>query len=148
MNDCTTEAELGLTLKPTSTRTRLALLVGEASVGRYALIGLTGVTLDALVFAALVWTGVVPVVATIFSTCCGIANNYILNAKLNFHTPLRLRHAGRFLAVGLAGLAVAAASLELLIRVAGMAALPAKLVSLPVVIISQFVANKYWSFRD
>ncbi len=148
MDDCTTRVEVAVNLKEQPSRTKMALLLGEASVGRYALIGITGVTLDALVFAALVWTGVVPVVATILSTCCGIANNYVLNAKLNFHTPLRLRHAGRFLAVGLAGLAVAAASLELLMRMAGLAALPAKLISLPVVIISQFVANKYWSFRD
>lgn len=149
MEECATEdrieTEHGFTA---SASTAVARLFGEASIGRYGLIGLTGVTLDALVFAGLAWAGMFPVVATIISTCCGIANNYVLNAKLNFHTPLRLRHAGRFVAVGIAGLVVAAVSLELLMRIAGLEALPAKLISLPVVIISQFVANKYWSFRD
>ena len=81
------------------------------------------------------------------STLTGIINNYVLNAKLNFGTSLNLVHGRRFLTVGLLGLVVAAASLQALIAL-GMSELTAKLVSVPVVVVSQFVANKRWSFKD
>jgi dolichol-phosphate mannosyltransferase len=125
----------------------LSTLFGDASVGRYAVIGVTGVLLDTLLFVVLTGAGVNPVLATIMSTVAGIINNYILNARFNFRTPLNLVHLRRFATVGLLGLAVAAGSLQLLIS-AGMSPLPAKLVSLPCVLVSQFLANKYWVFRD
>lgn len=122
-------------------------LFGPASVGRYGLIGVSGVTLDAVLFVLLTRAGVPPVVATVFSTTAGIVNNYVLNAKLNFGTSLNLVHGRRFLLVGLAGLVVAAVSLQVLITL-GMGALAAKLVSVPVVVASQFVVNRRWSFGD
>ena len=72
----------------------------------------------------------------------------MLNAKLNFGTSLNLVHGRRFLTVGLLGLLVAALSLQLLIDVVGLGELTAKLVSVPGVVVSQFVANKRWAFRD
>jgi putative flippase GtrA len=126
----------------------LGALFGPASMGRYGLIGVCGVTLDTVLFVLLVRSGTAAVPATVLSTLAGIINNYVLNAKLNFGTSLNLVHGRRFLTVGLLGLAVAAVSLQLLIDVVGMSELTAKLVSVPVVVVSQFVANKRWSFRD
>jgi putative flippase GtrA len=120
---------------------------GDASVGRYAVIGVSGVALDTLVFVALTHAGLIPVVATVISTCVGIFNNYVLNARFNFRTAYNRVHFRRFFTVGLLGLAVAAGSLQLLIEL-GMQSLPAKLLSLPLVLVSQFAANKYWTFRD
>jgi putative flippase GtrA len=125
----------------------LPSLFGDRSVGRYSVIGVSGVTLDTLLFAVLVWGGMIPVVATVLSTVAGITNNYLLNARFNFRTRVNLVHFRRFMTVGLVGLAVAAGSLQLLIS-AGMSPLPAKLVSLPCVLVSQFMANKHWAFRD
>jgi putative flippase GtrA len=125
----------------------LASLFGDRSVGRYSIIGVSGVTLDTLLFAVLVRGGMIPVVATVLSTVAGIVNNYLLNARFNFRARVNLVHFRRFLTVGLVGLAVAAASLQLLIAT-GMSPLPAKLVSLPCVLVSQFLANKHWAFRD
>jgi putative flippase GtrA len=125
----------------------LTTLFGEASLGRYAIIGVSGVALDTLLFVALTDVGVVPVAATVFSTLAGILNNYFLNARFNFRAAPNLVHLRRFVTVGLIGLGVSAATLELLIAV-GMTQLPAKLVSLPCVLASQFLANKYWTFRD
>jgi putative flippase GtrA len=122
-------------------------LLGPASVGRYALIGISGVTLDTLLYLVLTRGGVPPVAATVLSTTAGILNNYVLNAKLNFGTSLNLVHGRRFLTVGLLGLVVAAVSLQVLIEL-GMDDVVAKLVSVPVVVVSQFVANKRWSFAD
>jgi putative flippase GtrA len=125
----------------------MAPLFGDSSVGRYSVIGLSGVTLDTLLFVALTRGGIVPVVATVMSTVAGILNNYILNARFNFRTRLSIVHFRRFATVGLVGLAVAAGSLQLLIA-AGMSPFPAKLVSLPCVLVSQFLANKHWAFGD
>jgi putative flippase GtrA len=122
-------------------------LFGPASVGRYGLIGVSGVTLDTVLFVALTAAGVPPVPATVTSTLAGIVNNYVLNARLNFGTSLNLSSGARFITVGLIGLGVAAVSLHLLIEVAGLSPLAAKLVSVPVVVAAQFVANKHWSFR-
>lgn len=116
------------------------------SVGRYAVIGVSGVALDTALFVALVNVGLPPLVATSLSTLAGICNNYVLNARYNFGTTLNLLHARRFLIVGLLGLAVAAGSLQVLIET-GLSPLTAKLTSLPVVLVSQFLANKFWSFR-
>ena len=119
---------------------------GPASMGRYGLIGISGVTLDFVLFALLIRLGVGPLPATVLSTLAGIGNNYVLNAKLNFGTGLALSSGWRFLAVGVVGLLVAAGSLELLLR-AGMAELTAKLVSVPCVVAAQYAANRSWSFR-
>jgi putative flippase GtrA len=124
----------------------LRRLLGQASVGRYAIIGVSGILLDTLVFVGLTHAGLPPVLATIISTCCGILNNYLLNAHFNFGFAPNAVHLRRFFTVGLLGLGISAASLQLLITL-GMEALPAKLVSLPVVITAQFLANKYWTFR-
>jgi dolichol-phosphate mannosyltransferase len=124
----------------------ITTLFGDASVGRYALIGVSGVAIDTGLFVLLTHLGVIPVVATTVSTVAGIVNNYFLNARFNFRTSVNAVQFRRFLTVGLVGLGVAALSLQILIAT-GLAALPAKLVSLPCVVVSQFVANKYWSFR-
>jgi putative flippase GtrA len=125
---------------------RLTRLFGDASVGRYAIIGVSGVTLDTLLFVLLTRGGLPPIAATVISTTAGIVNNYTLNARFNFRTSFNRVHFMRFFTVGLVGLAVAAISLKLLIAV-GLTPIPAKLVSLPVVLASQFIANKYWTFR-
>lgn len=133
----------------TTVRSRLVeRAVGRASAGRYALIGISGVALDTVLFIVLVELGLLPVVATTISTLAGIANNYVLNATLNFQTGFSGTSAFRFLVVGLLGLVVAAVSLQLLLDHTGLGPLAAKLISLPCVLVAQFLANKYWSFRD
>jgi putative flippase GtrA len=125
----------------------LRLLFGDSSIGRYAIIGVSGVALDTFLFVLLTHSGVAPIPATTVSTVAGILNNYFLNAHFNFRASPNLVHARRFVTVGLVGLGVSAGSLQLLLT-AGMSSLPAKLVSLPCVLVSQFLANKYWTFRE
>lgn len=120
-------------------------LFGSASVGRYAVIGVCGVLLDLLLFALLVHLGMAPVPATVLSTSAGIVNNYVLNARFNFGTTVNFTQGRRFLTVGLLGLVVAAVSLQLLVTL-GLDPLQAKAVSLPIVLVGQFLANKRWSF--
>jgi dolichol-phosphate mannosyltransferase len=132
---------------PPGARQRLAATAfGDGSVGRYAVIGLSGVALDMLLFVLLTRAGAQPVPATVLSTLAGIGNNYVLNARYNFRSGVTAVGARRFLTVGLLGLAVAALSLEGLLQL-GLSPLLAKLVSLPFVLVAQFLANKHWTFR-
>ena len=121
-------------------------LLGRGTLGRYALIGVSGITLDFVLFVVLTRVGVDPVPATVVSTLAGIVNNYVLNATTNFGTGVSLTSGWRFIAVGLLGLLIATVSLDLLIR-AGLSPLVAKVVSVPCVVAGQFLANKHWSFR-
>lgn len=124
----------------------VASLFGDGSVGRYAVIGVSGVALDMLIFFVLTRAGMDPLVATVLSTLAGIGNNYVLNARYNFRSGLSAVGARRFFTVGLLGLAVAALSLKVLIEL-GLSPMPAKLISLPCVLAAQFLANKHWSFK-
>lgn len=127
-------------------RSLLTGIIGRASIGRYAAIGVTGVSIDFFLFVGLVHLGLIPVLATTISTLAGITNNYILNSKLNFRTTPGMGSGVRFLTVGLAGLAISAALLQVLIHV-GTSTTFAKAITIPVVVTLQFLANKYWSFR-
>jgi putative flippase GtrA len=122
-------------------------LLGRGTLGRYALIGISGITLDFVLFVVLTRVGVDPVPATVVSTLAGIVNNYVLNATLNFGTGVSLTSGWRFIAVGLLGLLIATVSLDLLIRV-GLDPLLAKAISVPCVVAGQFLANKHWSFAS
>ncbi len=125
----------------------LAALLGRGTLGRYALIGVSGITLDFLLFVVLTRVGVDPVPATVVSTLVGIVNNYVLNATVNFGTGLSVTSGWRFIAVGLLGLLIATVSLEVLIRL-GLDPLAAKVISVPCVVAGQFLANKHWSFAS
>ena len=122
------------------------LLSGQGSVGRYGLIGVTGVAIDVVIFALLVRAGMLPVVATTISTLAGITNNYTWNSLLNFRLKLSGKRGAKFLTVGLIGLAASAGLLQLLITV-GLDPITAKWLSIPVVVGGQFLANKLWTFR-
>ena len=122
------------------------LVSGRGSVGRYGVIGVTGVTIDFILFAVLVRAGILPVVATTISTLAGITNNYTWNSLLNFRLKLSSKRGAKFLTVGLIGLAASAGLLQLLITV-GLDPITAKWLSIPVVVGGQFLANKFWTFR-
>lgn len=119
---------------------------GRGSVGRYAAIGVSGATLDFLVFWLLYFVGIHPVVATVISTPVGIINNFVLNSALNFRTHLTSARGFRFLTVGVSGLALSAGLLQLLVTW-GIEPTLAKAITIPIVVSGQFMANRSWTFR-
>lgn len=113
----------------------------------YGLIGISGVALDYLLFLLLYNAcGLHEQVANALSTSAGIANNFVLNARLNFRTQDRLLlRFGRFYAVGLAGLALT----FLLLQLGGVLGLDPNLVkaaAIPLVVLLQYLINRRWSF--
>lgn len=114
----------------------------------YGIIGVSGVTLDYLVFLLLFNSiGLHEQLANAISTSIGIANNFALNAWLNFRTRdrLLLRFA-RFYTVGLAGMALTFLLLHLGSGMFGMNPNLVKAAAIPLVVVLQYLINKRWSF--
>lgn len=122
------------------------MVFGRGSIGRYGLLGFSGIAVDVAVYAGLVLVGVIPVVATVVSSFLGIVTNYVANALFNFRVRLDHRQAGKFIVVGAIGLVVAAGILQLAL-VLGAGVWWSKVISLAVVVPAQFFANRSWTFR-
>jgi putative flippase GtrA len=121
-------------------------LFARRSLGRYGLLGLIGLGLDLAVFAALIAVLVLPVLATVVSSFVGIVTNYVLNARFNFHQALNRNQLVKFLVVGALGLGFAALLLQVFIWW-GAGVWLAKIVSLVIVVLGQYSANRLWTFR-
>lgn len=114
----------------------------------YGIIGVSGVTLDYLMFLLLFNTvGLHEQVANAISTSLGIANNFALNAWLNFRTSDRLLiRFARFYSVGLAGMALTFLLLQLGSGMLEMNPNLVKAAAIPLVVGLQYLINKRWSF--
>lgn len=114
----------------------------------YAIIGVSGVTLDYLLYAILYkWFGWHYLVASVISTSAGITNNFVWNRLLNFKTKDRLlRRFATFYGIGLIGLAVASALLYVQVEHFNTPPLIAKLSTIVVVLLLQYNLNKRYSF--
>ena len=122
------------------------MVFGRGSIGRYGLLGFSGIAFDVAVYAGLVVVGILPVVATMVSSFLGIVTNYVANAVFNFRVRLDHRQAVKFIVVGVIGLVAAAGVLQLAL-VLGAGVWWSKVISLAVVVPAQFVANRSWTFR-
>ncbi|MFH5824213.1 GtrA family protein [Georgenia sp. AZ-5] len=113
----------------------------------YALLGGVGALTDFLLFTALVHLGLAHLPSNVASVGSGIAVSYLLNSRYTFaRVDHRVQRVTRFFAVGLVGLGVSTAMLVLLVDGVGLPSLVAKLITLPVIAISQFAANRSWTF--
>ena len=115
----------------------------------YAIIGVSGASLDWLVFIAL--TSYLPAIhyllSNIISTSCGITNNFILNAKFNFGVRDRLLY--RFIAfasVGILGIGISSVILYLYKNFTPVPIGIAKGVTIFVIVIVQYNLNRRIAF--
>jgi putative flippase GtrA len=128
------------------TKSFLTSFFGRESLGKYSLIGISGVTLDAISYSILIVLSLHPILATVIGTILGISNNYILNSHFNFFESLSFSKGLRFLTVGVIGLIVSVGLLHFTL-IAGMNPIQGKLLTIPFVVSGQFIANKYWTFK-
>ena len=118
-----------------------------AELVRYCLIGVTGATLDAVLFWLMTRAGVYYQIANFVSVTCGIVNNFFLNAFFNFKTKNRLfRRFCSFYTIGMLGWGVSALLLWLFIERCGIRPLPSKLAIIFIVTALQFTLNKTFTF--
>ena len=118
----------------------------------YCVIGVCGVAIDAGVFFLLLcfpfWERFY-LLANAVSVVCGIINNFLLNAFFNFRKTDNLRQ--RFLCfflTGLLGMALGTVIIYGLVDFFSLNVAFAKLISIFIVTIVQFLLNCFVSFRD
>ncbi len=114
------------------------------------LIGVSGVTLDYLLFALGTQVlGIGILLANFIAISAGIINNFILNSRYNFKTKDHLlKRFGLFYSVGALGLLLSELLIFIFHYLMGVDALLAKLGTLPIILVFQFVLNKRFSFGD
>lgn len=115
----------------------------------YALIGLTGVAIDFVIYLILVKIGISPVVASFISVSIAIINNFILNRHYNFkkkdHT---LERFASFYLVGFTGVLLSIFFIFIIHNIFGVNAIIAKLISVPFIVLFQYWFNKNASFAE
>lgn len=115
----------------------------------YGIIGSFSSGLDFLIYTLLVQiAGLQYILANCISVLGGISTSFILNRNYNFKVK---DHAKRrfsiFLTVGLCGLLMSNIILYLCIDVWSMDKLISKLLSIVLVVLFQFLINKYFTFK-
>lgn len=116
----------------------------------YAMIGVSGVLLDLVVFFVLFNVfDIGENLSTAISTTCGIANNFVLNTIFNFKVRDRLLiRFLRFYAVGLSGIVLTIAMFEVFVGWLDLNANAVKVASLLPVLVLQYGLNKIWTFKQ
>jgi len=114
----------------------------------YGIIGGISAGLDFVIFTGLVYAGFNPILTNILSIHCGIFCSFLLNRYFNF--KIKDKTIIRFLSfyfIGLLGLGLSTFLLWLLTSLMFWDVLGAKLFTIVVVAILQFILNKYITFR-
>ncbi len=121
-----------------------------AQLIKYGIFGGLGALSDFLVFTALhAWFHVPVIPANVVSILVGITVSFLLNSSITFaKTDYRAQRAMRFFAVGIAGLLLSNLLLYLLTSPLQVAAVWAKLVTIPIIALLQFVLNRSWTFAE
>lgn len=117
---------------------------------KYSVIGISGATLDLLVFLLLFNVGgMAAIAANLISTSCGITNNFFLNRHYNFRKKdfVLLRFLA-FYGVGIVGILLSTFIIRIFHDYAGWDANIVKAASVIVVVLVQYGLNKRISFRD
>jgi putative flippase GtrA len=117
---------------------------------KFCTVGASGYVVNLCVFAAFV--GLLDahhLVAATAAFVVAVLNNFWWNRRWTFRA--RGGHAGfqaaRFFTVSIVAFLFAAAVLELLVSVVGVAEVPAQAISIVVATPLNFIGNKMWSFR-
>lgn len=129
-------------------RLRLIDLLGSrvfAQLCRFAVVGVANTVLSYLLYTALVAARVPYPVAGAAGFSAGALNGYMLNRRWTFASPDSRRARGRYLVVQLGGLGATTALLWLIVTV-GTSRLAAYAVTMPVVTLATFSANRSWAF--
>ena len=136
-------------------------LHGQSELGRFVRFGMVGLSGTALDFAILtllkVGFGVPTLPANVVSYTCGAVSNFFLNRAWTYGDAPKgrtLLQLGQFITIGLIGLVlnnlvVAATEYPagLLLHNAAYGYIPAKLVATLIVLMWNFWANRFWTFK-
>jgi putative flippase GtrA len=113
---------------------------------RFACVGLSNTLLSYVVYATLVALHIPYVAAGGLAFAAGAANGYRLNRRWTFRASDALARRVRYVTVQAAGLAATTGLLWLIVSVGGMHRLAGYLVTIPLVTVATFAANRSWTF--
>lgn len=115
---------------------------------RFLIVGAANTVISLVVYRALLALGLWYVVSAPIAWGAGVVNGYIFNRRWTF----RARDTGRARALyalfGAIGAGVASLLVLLFVRAGGIGKFEAYLAAVPLVTVSTFLANRYWTFSD
>lgn len=117
---------------------------------KYCVVGVIGTSIDVAILWLLVHFGGLPVlVATSISFVVSVVNNFLLNKFWTFRSPSSnyRKLFIKFIIVSLGGLALTNFFMWLFVHAIDIWYIWAKLITSGIVLIWNFLANKYWTFR-
>lgn len=116
---------------------------------KFSIVGVSNTSVALASYAALLALDVQYVVAGAAGWTLGVLNGYTWNRRWTFD---RAEHRGsllvRYAAVGVLGLSLNTLLLLVLHSAVGFDELPAELVALPAVVLTTFLVNRFWVFRE
>jgi putative flippase GtrA len=117
-------------------------------LARFAAVGAGGYAINLVVFAGAVSAGLHYLAAATVAFVVALVNNFVWNRAWTFRGAHGTAHgqALRFLGVSVGAFLLSLAILDSLVRVAGVAKLPAEALAVLAVTPLSFLANKLWSF--
>ena len=113
---------------------------------RFALVGVSNTVLSYVVYSVLVALSVPYPVAGAAGFAAGAVNGYRLNRRWTFKLAASPSLQARYVAVQLAGLGATSLLLWLLVAGSHLHRLPGYALTVPVVTVSTFAANRAWVF--
>ena len=114
----------------------------------YAVIGIFCATIDLVVFHFLIMLSRRLEIINFVSTLFGVSLSYILNARLTFKNYIRTKGSLlRYFVVGTVGYFISTLFLIIFVSAFRFSPITAKVLSIPIISILQFMLNRTWSFK-
>jgi putative flippase GtrA len=117
-----------------------------AQLCRFAVVGIANTLLSYALYTALVASHVPYPIAGAAGVIAGAINGYVLNRRWTFASPDSRRTRARYLVVQLGGVGATSALLWLVVSLAATSRFAAYAVTIPVVTLATFTANRSWAF--
>jgi putative flippase GtrA len=116
--------------------------------GKFVAVGTSNTAVSLLTYAGLLRVDVVYPVAGAIAFLAGAANGYVLNRRWTFAAADTWRARRRYVLVQLGGLGATTALLWILVSPAGLGRITAYALTIPIVTLATFTANRGWTFRS
>jgi len=115
---------------------------------RFLLVGAANTTISLVVYRLLLALGVWYVVSAPIAWAAGVVNGYIFNLRWTFAARDTGRARFLYALFGAIGAGVASLLVLAFVRGVGLGKFEAYLAAVPLVTVSTFLANRYWTFSD
>lgn len=117
-------------------------------LGKFAAVGASNTAVSLLAYAGLLRVDVVYPLAGAIAFLAGAVNGYVLNRRWTFAAADTWRARRRYVLVQLGGLGATTALLWALVSPAGFGRITAYTLTIPVVTLATFAANRGWTFQS